>query len=167
MLRRLCTLGRVAGWALIVLGGLVVGGLAAQNSALVGGGVQFTISGGLAAVDDILTGLLVLATVQFIRYVLDEDTEPGWLLRNVHIVLSLFALYLLIYGGMQFGPFWWTFLNRHVANSPENTMGWTVLVVVSTVTMFLPLVTKVLCFLGMAAILRTVLPVMAESKTLA
>ena len=169
MLRRMCTLGRVAGWAMIAIGVFGVGAIAHASQVVPQFGMQDIFSGSVDAASQILTGLLVLGTVQFIRYVVEEGTEPRWLLRNGHIILCLFALSLLLTWGLRNWPHLWKNLELIFALSPEHMipMGRPLAVALITFTAVLPAVTKALCVLGIAAILRTVLPVMAESKTLA
>jgi len=179
MLRRICTLGRVAGWAMIVMGVLRVGVLAFEGwitaplnvgrtqPALFG--MQWFLGQSVVAVDHILTGLVVLGMVQFIRYVVEEGAEPRWLLRNGHIILCLFALSLLLTWGLRDWPQMWNVLEPVLTRPPEQMipMSLPLGVALTVLVALLPTITKALCVLGIAATLRTVLPIMAESKTLA
>jgi hypothetical protein len=123
----------------------------------------------VGAVDDLLTGLVVVGMVQFIRYVVEEDSEPRWLLRNGHIILCLLAFSLLLTSGLRSWPQGWNNLALVFACSPEQMvpMDRRLGVAFLEFTAWLPVFTKVLCVLGIAVTLRTVLPIMAESKTLA
>jgi hypothetical protein len=120
-------------------------------------------------VGQILTGLVVLAMVQFICYVVEEDSEPRWLLRNAHIILCLLAFSLLLNTGLRSWPQGWINLELIFGRSPDQmvSMDRRLGVAWMQFELLLPVFTKVLCVLGIAAILRTVLPVLAESKTLA
>ena len=168
MLRRICKLGRVAGWAMIALGILGVGSYGyAHFVAHVDS--QPTLYQSILTVSDILTGLLVLSTVQFIRYVVEEDTEPRWFLRNGHIILGLFALFLFLTGALYGWPQLRVGLDMALSHPPEHMipMGRELGIAFFTLIFLLPPITKALCVLGVAAMLRTVLPILAESKTLA
>ncbi|MFH0793037.1 MAG: hypothetical protein V2A74_03285 [bacterium] len=168
MLRRICKLGQVAGWAMIALGVLGVGGYAyAHLIAHVNS--QPTLYQSILTVSDILTGLLVLTSAQFVRYVIEEDAEPGWFLRNGHIILGFFALFLFLTGVLYGWPQLWTGLSMFSFHPPEHMipMGRELGVASITLITFLPPTTKALCVLGVAAMLRTVLPILTESKTLA
>lgn len=170
MLRRICTLSQVAGWAMIAMGLLGVGVLAFEGRNIAGHvGMRGIFSESANVVNNILTGLAVLGMVQFIRYVVEEDSEPGWLLRNGHIILCLFALSPLLTWGLHGWPQLWVMWKMFI-NHPSNQMipmGLPVGVAMSTLVSLLPTITTVLCFLGIAASLRSVLPILAESKTLA
>jgi len=166
MLRRICMLGRVAGWAMIALG--VLGVPSAAYAVLVAHidiGVRGILNGGLDIFGQILTGLLVLVTVQFIRFAVEEATEPGWLLHKGHFILFFFALFLLAtWGERNLHGLWYQYRMFHGHMIP---MGRPLGIALVTIVYVLPIFTKVLCVLGIAAILRSVLPIMAESKTLA
>ncbi len=177
MLKKICTLGRVAGWAIIAMGILRVGGIAHLSWGLPGFGMQNILASSLfivkpmlsGVVGPILIGLAVLGTVQFIRYAVEEGDKPRWLLRNGHIILCLYASYLLLTGSLLHWPLLWTTWEDFLNRSPEQMipMGRALGIASTTLIIMLPPITKVLCVLGIAAALRTVLPILAESKTLA
>lgn len=167
-LRRICKLGQIAGWVVIAVGVLEVGSYAyAHLVAHVN--AQPTLYQSMVASSNILAGLLVLTTAQFVRYAVEEDAEPRWFLRHGHVIMGFFALYLFLtgslYGWAQMRPMCEMFLTH----PPEQMipMGREIGVVSAILMCLLPPITKALCVLGIAAILRTVLPIMAESKTLA
>lgn len=166
-LRRICTLSQVAGWAMIAMGVLGVGGTA--YAGLVAHiGTRGILFNSMDAVGDILTGLVVLGMAQFIRYVVEEDTEPRWLLRNGHIILCLLALSLFLSGSLHVWPQMWRMWEIFLTSSPKQMipMGREIGVASTTVILLLPPITRALCVLGIAAMLRTVLPILGESKTL-
>ena len=167
MLRRVCSLSRFAGWAMIVLGILGVGGTV---YAIRMTEAQITLrQHWTEPIGQILTGLLVLGTVQFIRYAVEEGTEAKWLLRKGHLILYCFALFVLgmgIRGNWPLtGVMWGLISNR----PPEQMipMGREIVFASLTFIVLVPPMAKALCILGIAVLLRTVLPIVAESKTLA
>ena len=168
MLRRICTLSQIAGWAMIAMAVLGVAGTA--NAGLVAHmGTRGILSSSMDTVGAILTGLVVMGMAQFIRYVVEEDTEPRWLLRNGHIILCLFALSLLLSWCLHGWPQMWRMWEIFLTSSPEQMipMGREIGIASATVILLLPPITRALCVLGIAAMLRTVLPILGESKTLA
>jgi len=173
-LRRICTLGRVAGWAMIAMGllGIVsIATLIRQRLYLIIVPVYThgLVYNAVQSVGDILTGLVILGTVQFIRFAIEEGAEPRWLLRNGHFFLYLFALFLLVTGGLQNWPMDWRGLQSILTHSPENMipLGKPLGVAFFTLLALVQAVPKALCVLGLAVVLRTVLPILGESKTLA
>lgn len=167
-LRRVCKLGQIAGWVVIAVGVLEVVDYAyAHLVAHVN--AQATLYRSMMTASNILAGLLVLTTAQFVRYVVEEDSQPRWFLRHGHVILGFFALHLFLtgglYGWLQMRPMCEMFLTT----SPEHMipMGREIGVASAMLTCLLPPLTKALCVVGAAVMLRTVLPIMAESKTLA
>ncbi len=167
-LGRICGLGRIAGWGVIALGVLEVVGYAyAHLVAHIDG--QPTLYQSITSANNIIAGLLVLTTAQFVRYVVEEDAEPKWLLRHGHTVMGIFALYLFVtgslYGWVSLRVMCEIFLTR----SPDQMipLGRQLGLASAVLIFLLPPAAKALCVLGAAAMLRTVLPILAESKTLA
>ncbi|MFA6241388.1 MAG: hypothetical protein WC655_10685 [Candidatus Hydrogenedentales bacterium] len=167
-LKRICRLGRIAGWGVIVLGIFEVVAYAYAHL-IAHVAEQPTLYRSITSANNILAGLLVLTTAQFVRYVVEEDAEPKWLLRHGHMVMVVFALYLFVTGSLYgWVPFramcelLWT-------HSPDQMipLGRELGLTFGVFVFLLPPAAKALCVLGAAAMLRTVLPILAESKTLA
>jgi len=166
MLRRICALGQVLGWALIVGGTMAVSvdafmvidrRILAFDPSL---SLQGVLRDGMEGLGAVLTGLALLGVVQFIRYALEDDAKPGWILRNGHILLGIIAAFMVL----SWAAYDWPRLTRMMeAQLIRTTAG---IVVVYGVSL-LPAVGKGLAFVGIAVTLRAVLPIMAESKTLA
>ena len=167
-LRRICKLGQIAGWTVIAVGVIEVG-FYAHAHLIAHVNAPHTLYQTMVTASNIFTGLLVLTTAQFLRYLVEEDTKPRWFLRNGHVVLGFFALYLLLtgslYGWAQLRPMCEMFLTRPPAHMIP--MGREIGVTSAILMFLLPPITKALCVLAAAAMLRTVLPILAESKTLA
>ncbi|MHC4240435.1 MAG: hypothetical protein ACYSUC_11920 [Planctomycetota bacterium] len=102
-----------------------------------------------------MLGLVVLGIGQFIRYLFQTEGKPGWILRNGDKILYLYAVFtvvlawstvrMMFYFGREF-PI------KHLIH-----MGF----------LWIPVAfAKALVLIGLAHILRRVLPVIEESKTL-
>jgi hypothetical protein len=171
-LARICYWSRIAGWATILSGILRACVMAySLNSSGVINGWRYWNYVTHAASDSIVLGLLVLGMVQLIRYVVEEGTEPKWLLRKGHLILSLFALFFLVLGILNvlplLGQLWTSILHPSAEQTLIHFAKKTTYLVFGVFSSLLPPVAKALCVLGMAALLRAVLPIVAESKTLA
>ncbi len=100
----------------------------------------------------IATGTLGLA--QFIRYLVERNYKPGWILRHGDMIFYLYAL-LTILNDV------WVYMNAPNDHSPSLYIR--VLVILATV---FSTTVKVLILVGLGQILRHLMPVIEESKTL-
>ena len=97
----------------------------------------------------ILFWIGILGLPQFIRYIVEKDYKPGWILRHGDMFFYLYALLAIL------EAVWIYMTNYH---SPSlSDMGF--------VTVF-SIVVKVMALVGLGRILRYLLPVIEESKTL-
>lgn len=102
-------------------------------------------------VNFIPAGLLALGVAQFIRYLFDSDYQPGWILRYGQQILCLWAVVYCV----------WAYLVEIGFSSPATTESWGRLI------FLLPFLgAKVLALVGLGQILRRILPVVEESRTL-
>ncbi len=98
-------------------------------------------------------GLLALGIGQFIRYVYDNNYKPGWFLRNAQGLLYIFAVLFgvsIIFTTIVAFPYW-----NHWAEITIRLLGaiiWGI--------------GKVLLLVAAALILKRIMPVIEESKTL-
>ncbi len=162
-LRRLCRAGRITGWALVAL-------------FLYGIGVLLWILYFAPSIPEkfhavrefhhmtkncLLTGLLLLGAIQFVRYLTDLDDEPGRLLRNFHFVLFALAAGLLtlhlVSSGMTVG----TVIGSQFSLS--HLFAGSLVFVMA----LLPGLAQAFILAGTGLAVRLVLPIIAESKTLA
>jgi hypothetical protein len=102
----------------------------------------------------IFFGIGVLGLGQFIRYLIDRNYKPGWILRHGEIILYLYAL-LYILNEV------WFYTNASI----YGTSSFYTLVFVILATAF-SRIAIVLILIGLGQILRHLLPVIEESKTL-
>ena len=92
----------------------------------------------------------ILGLVQFIRYLVERDYEPSWILRHGEMIFYMYAL-LSILNDV------WYYINAPSYNSPSPDI---------RARVFLGTAVKVLVLVGLGQILRRLLPVIEESKTL-
>jgi len=155
LLKFYCGAARLTGWILISTSSLVIGGnLVALSSRLSDWEAfkDYLPYFPLEVCFHILpTGLLALGVAQFIKYVFDKEYQPHWILRNAHTILYLYAALTITYSiaPLLLGVNYNTTFPVHVY-----------------LFLFLNIATKVLIFVGLAQILRRVMPVIEESRTL-
>jgi hypothetical protein len=98
-------------------------------------------------------GLLALGIGQFIRYVYDNDYKPGWVLRSAQPILYTYAI---IVGISVTGHFFIQYLVwNHWAE-----------IIVRVLAHILWGVGKIMLLVAVALILKRIMPVIEESKTL-
>ena len=104
-------------------------------------------------IQGIAIGLLALGIGQFIRFVYDSDYQPNWVLRNakqlLYIYAVVFGISLMIHCIMAF-PHW-----NHWAEITIRLLG-----------IFIYGAGTILLLVGLALILKRIMPVIEESKTL-
>ena len=155
LLKFYCVAAQIIGWVLVILSAM---------PALL---IPYIISGVFHEYpDDILPllgalleilfgrlplGVIVLGVAQLIRYVSESEYQPGWLLRNGTRILYLFAVLMLV------GP-----VIRYCFILPAMEP----VDIFSTEMHLLADVSKMLILIGLGNILKRVMPVIEESKTL-
>ncbi|MFH1884270.1 MAG: hypothetical protein ABIL62_16355, partial [Planctomycetota bacterium] len=108
----------------------------------------------LSAFSIIFYGLAILGLVQFIRYLVEEDYKPGWILRHGDMFFYLYALFIIL-------SVVWVYTTIPGFLSPSSyTEVFKILMIVFSITV------RVLILVGFGQILRRILPVIEESKTL-
>jgi len=143
----------IIGWALIAvspLGTIVAlsGNQSFSENALV---ILYVLQG--VTLNPLILGLLLLGTAQFIRCVAETEYKPGWILQNGSVVLYA-AAFLVIMSCVVNYLFFIFSLSEHSFQ------------ILKFFTSLIPALVKFLILLGLGKILRRVLPVIEESKTL-
>ena len=100
----------------------------------------------------IFFGIGIMGIAQFIRYLVERNYKPGWILRHGEIIFYLYALLTI------FNDVWVYMANYHSPSLHTR-------VLVIFVTVFSTAV-KVLILVGLGQILRRLMPVIEESRTL-
>ena len=103
----------------------------------------------------VLLGIVLLGLSQFVRYLYENDYQPGWLLRHGNKVLYLYAVALIISPVLQY-YFQMTVIRNVSAVS----------FLLYFLSAELPAVAKGLIFIGIARVLHRIVPIIEESKTL-
>ena len=143
----------IIGWALIAvspLGTIVAlsGNESLKEDALA---ILHVLQG--VTLNPLILGLLLLGTAQFIYCVSETEYKPGWILLNRSTVLYAAAFIILMGCLINY-----LFL---VFSFSVNTSQ-----ILKFFTSFTPAIAKILILVGLGKILRRVLPVIKESKTL-
>jgi len=100
------------------------------------------------------TGLLAIGISQLIRYLLETDLKPGWILRNADKLLYAYTAILIIY------YCWMT--TTEVILRYDQPYDFPARLIVSVLFIML----KLLALTGIAQILGKAIPVIEESRTL-
>lgn len=98
-------------------------------------------------------GIIVLGVAQFIRYVSEKQYQPGWLLRHGSGVLYFFAALMII------GPILRYCLYTHGIKPIDSSYIYIVMHLLAYVAVMLILI-------GLGNILKHIMPVIEESRTL-
>jgi hypothetical protein len=149
---------RIGGWAFLALVILTAAGKSFALATRYGDWQEFnrflhhdvpwgTFTNGLPA------GLLALGIAQFIRYLL-EDLKPGWILRNSHKLFYTYTAILTVY-------YFWIGTTEVIIHFHEPYD-----FPLRLIALVLFLSVKLLALVGVAEILRRLLPMFEESKTL-
>ncbi len=101
----------------------------------------------------IILGLLVLGIAQFIRYLSETEYKTGWLLKNGSTILYAAAFIVFLSCIINYLYLVFSF--------PMESFQ-----ILKPLTSFVPAAAKVLILIGLGQILRRILPVIEESKTL-
>ena len=152
LLKIYCLLARAIGWSIMILGGVGLAIFIVKLSKIgIGEGIlirSFQRSWFIL----MTTGLTALGVAQFIRYLFDEDYQGGWILRNGQKILWTFA-FLVLWKGVSMV---FVSISRYGARDS--------LLLVLSIALFNA--GKLLVLIGLAQILRRVMLVIEESRTL-
>ncbi len=150
LLKFYCVAARIIGWALLFTAGTWTVSILSGYSR---SSMPFVTS--ISIFIRILVGLVVLGVAQFIRYLFETEYKPSWILRHGEKILYLYAALRVIRMAFLF------FLREEMLGDSIYYSPWGFLVLNG-----LPVVAGALILVGLAQILRRVMPVIKESKTL-
>ncbi len=153
-LKLYCTTARIIGWWILIMAGpgtifQILSGHFLYNRnphyrLLVVKSVLF---------DGVLPGILILGLAQFIRYLFESEYKPGHILRHGDKILYLYAFLLL-------GCVVWQHLILGMMS-----IGLTGMIPAMLVSL-VGTVPKILILVGLAQVVKRIMPVIEESKTL-
>ena len=91
LLKFYCVAARIIGWVLLIRA-------ATETVSILSGYSSFSIPFvmPITILIRILIGLVVLGVAQFIRYLLETEYKPGWILRHGEKILYLYAVLRVI-----------------------------------------------------------------------
>jgi len=166
-LKLYCTTARIVGWGILIIAGagtifqilgmnILFGNHSSAYRFLFVKSVLF---------QGVLPGILVLGIAQFIRYLFESEYKPGHILRYGDKILYLFAFLLMV------GVVW-----QHLIIS-GNVMQLDIFLMMNTglnfegmlpamLTSLVLTVPKILILVGLAQVVKRIMPVIEESKTL-
>jgi hypothetical protein len=155
-LLRMCYLAAIIlGWLLLALGfSAVVGHSIALISRMDDWGEfkKYYFYGIWDVINGVPIGFLALGIGQFIRYVYDNKYKPGWILRNVQKLIFIYAIvfgiFVVFSTAIAFPHWGWV----------ERTLRLLAAVIWGT--------GKIMLLIAVALILKRVMPIIEESRTL-
>ncbi|MHC4558656.1 MAG: hypothetical protein ACYTFW_14445 [Planctomycetota bacterium] len=157
LLHSYCTITRIIGW-LLLIGAIVVpivqplSGLSASSEHRSFWIYLFCLQ---IILDYLLIAIVLLGLAQFVRYLYESEYRPGLILRHGGKVLYIYAAALIA------SPFLTFYFEMRAYGYPG-----TVNLFEYLLGMNLPDVAKALIFIGMAKVLKRMMPMVEESKTL-
>ena len=107
----------------------------------------------LGAFNILFIGIGVLGLSQFIKYLVDKDYKPGWILRHGELFCYLYALLTVL-------SVVWVYTTHPFDHSEHMNKDFPIIIVVFSTSV------RVLILVGLGQILRRILPIIEESKTL-
>lgn len=154
-----CVTARIIGWMIVLIGSIHIVWFLSEP---LWSNVKWkTILPYLPHNLQFMLGLVVLGIAQFIRYVSEKQYQPGWLLRHGDKLLYLYAFFQIVKAIGSCANFTMLIMARTNYNFANVCQ-------VLTVGLFLVLtsVATILILVGLAQVLRRIMPVIEESKTL-
>jgi hypothetical protein len=159
LLKFYCTAARIFGWVLICGGTIWFILFASGQSKRIErpDAILYAISSMLF--DFMLPGLIALGLTQFIRYLFEIDYKPGGILRNGDKIFYIYAVFLIMNAFLRHGWYVHVWYTEIIEESNFSRL-------LFMQPFILPTVAKVFILVGLAQILRRVIPVIEESKSL-
>ncbi|UCE47181.1 MAG: hypothetical protein JSW47_16445 [Phycisphaerales bacterium] len=153
------TAARVIGWLLLIAGSLlrIVALALGPPENLIRFRLRWELGGWRQFIGSFLfPGIVVLGLAQFVRYLCEHNYRPGWILRHGDKVLELYAASLVI----------WPIVDCLFRMTEYEDIGLQELLVGHLLAGLLPSLAYALIYVGMGQVLRRMLPMIEESKTL-
>jgi hypothetical protein len=151
-----CTTARIVGWAILILAAIIAAIGILSGNFLFGNLPQSRLIFIQPLIfTGVLPGVLILGIAQFIRYSFESRYKPGFLLRHGDKILYLYAFLLMA------GVVW----QHLIVSMMRIGFNFTSMIPVILASLILT-VPKVLILVGLAQVVKRILPVIEESKTL-
>jgi hypothetical protein len=158
LLRSYCLITRIIGWTLLIVA-LVIAVVKSLSGFDMEDKFKFYMMYRLfqGSLSYVLIGLILLGLAQFLRYLYESEYQSGLILRHGDKFLYLYALALIIDPILDY-----FYRMKIIGMTYANTNS----VFLYLLIVLLPAIARALIFLGMARILKRMVPVIEESKTL-
>ena len=159
LLKFYCTAALIIGWLLIAGGFLwfIPTIMSLNINDLYKGADAILYAVSALLFDFLLPGLIALGLVQFIRYLFEDTNKPGCILRNADRFFYMYAVFLIARTYLQYS--WNCTWYAEVIESETSRL-------LFIQPFLLPTIAKVLILVGLGQIIRRIIPVIDESKTL-
>ena len=158
LLKLYCIVAGILGWSLIV-GGVFwfILTVSSIDTSTVERpeGLMYLISSMLF--DFALPGLIALGVMQFIRFLFADTDKPGWLLSMADWLFYWYAVFLVFKAYFKY--IWYSDWYAEAISLETSRL-------LFVQPFLLPTVAKVLILVGLGQIIRRIMPVIKESKTL-
>ncbi|MHC4325155.1 MAG: hypothetical protein ACYSUX_12900 [Planctomycetota bacterium] len=158
LLKFYCTAALIIGWLLIV-GGIfwfiLIASSFETNIVERPEGLMYLISSMLF--DFVLPGLIALGVMQFIRYVFADTDKPGRILGMADWLFYLYAVFLIFKAYFKYIQYSEWYAEAYGLETSR---------LLFIQPFLLPTAAKVLILVGLGQIIRRIIPVIEESKTL-
>jgi len=159
LLKFYCTAALIIGW-LLIIGGFVwfipaITSLNIDDLYKGADAILYVVSALLF--DFFLPGLIALGVMQFIKYLFEDTKKTGCILRAADWLFYIYAVFLVVKTYLQY--FWNSTWYAEVIESETSRL-------LFIQPFLLPTVAKVLILVGLGQIIRRIIPVIEESKTL-
>lgn len=150
LLKIYCVAARIIGWVLLITAGT-------WTVSTLSGHMSFSrpVVMPITIFIRILVGLVILGVAQFIRYLFETEYQPGFILRHGEKILYLYAALQVTRITLLF------FVDANRMGDSIYYSPWGFIVANG-----LPVFASALILVGLAQILRRVMPIIEESKTL-
>jgi hypothetical protein len=157
LLRFYCIAARIIGWGTLILAGTgVIIQILVMNILFGDHTIPYRLSVVKSVLfDGVLPSIIVLGIAQFIRYLLESEYKPGYILRHGDEILYLYA-FLMFVGGV------WQLL---MVGMGMISTGITRMLLPMLASLVLT-VPKILILIGLAQVVKRIMPVIEESKIL-
>jgi hypothetical protein len=163
-----CSTARIVGWGILIMAGtgtifqiLVMNILFGNHSSA----YRFLFVKSILF-QGLLPGILVLGIAQFIRYVFENDYQPGHILRYGDKILYLYAFLLIVGVVWQHLIISGNVIQRDIfliMNNIGHNFKAMLPAMIASLVLTVP---KILILVGLAQVLKRIMPVIEESKTL-
>ena len=159
LLRFFCFAAQIIGWMLLLGGAIWFILFASGQSRRIErpDAILYAISSMLF--DFMLPGLIALGLTQLIKYLFEIDYKPGCILRNGDRIFYMYAVFLIVNAFLRHGWYVHVWYTEIIEESNFSRL-------LFMQPFILPTVAKIFILVGLAQILRRILPVIEESKSL-